>query len=219
MESKNDTIVADVYVLMKNETIVDDVQMENASNQDDGKAVDNVVRNHGKGVDNVMENASNQDDGKAVDNVISNHGKGVDNVIDTQILNAFMEVDPVFNPVGMDVDVEPCIAGFMKPINFTPPPTPPLHHRSPPPTSSSMIVTPSTSKPTTAKPPYAATIMENASNQDDGKAVDNVVSNHGKAVDNVVSNLLQPKIDTQILNAFMEVDPVFNPAGMDVDVE
>nr|GFC01791.1 hypothetical protein [Tanacetum cinerariifolium] len=61
--------------------------------------------------------------------------------------------------------------------------------------------------------------MENASNQDDGKAVDNVVSNHGKAVDNVVSNLLQPKIDTQILNAFMEVDPVFNPAGMDVDVE
>ncbi|GKB37152.1 ATP-dependent DNA helicase PIF1-like protein [Tanacetum coccineum] len=61
--------------------------------------------------------------------------------------------------------------------------------------------------------------MENASNQDDGKAVDNVVSNHGKAVDNVVSNLRQPEIDTQILNAFMEVDPVFNPAGMDVDVE
>ncbi|GJV03110.1 RNA-directed DNA polymerase, eukaryota [Tanacetum coccineum] len=37
--------------------------------------------------------------------------------------------------------------------------------------------------------------MENASNQDDGKAVDNVVSNHGKTVDNVVSNLLQPEND------------------------
>ncbi|GKA67478.1 hypothetical protein Tco_0767395 [Tanacetum coccineum] len=45
----------------------------------------------------------------------------------------------------------PCIAGFMKPINSTPPPTPPLHHHSPPPTSSSMIVTPSTPKPTTTK--------------------------------------------------------------------
>nr|GEV84746.1 reverse transcriptase domain-containing protein [Tanacetum cinerariifolium] len=61
--------------------------------------------------------------------------------------------------------------------------------------------------------------MENASNQDDGKDVDNVVSNHGKAVDSVVSNLFQPEIDTQILNAFMEVDLVFNPVGMDVDVE
>ncbi|GKE29959.1 hypothetical protein Tco_1445343 [Tanacetum coccineum] len=70
---------SNVDVLMKNETIVDDVQMENASNQDDRKAVDNVV---------------------------SNHGKAVDNVINTQILNAFMEVDMVFNPAGMDVDVE-----------------------------------------------------------------------------------------------------------------
>ncbi|GJU23894.1 ATP-dependent DNA helicase PIF1-like protein [Tanacetum coccineum] len=52
MESKNDTTVAAVDVLMKNETIIDDVK------------------------------------------------------IDTQILNAFMEVDPVFNPTGMDVDVE-----------------------------------------------------------------------------------------------------------------
>nr|GEV91712.1 hypothetical protein [Tanacetum cinerariifolium] len=32
--------------------------------------------------------------------------------------------------------------------------------------------------------------MENASNQDDGKAVDDVVCNHEKAVDNLVSNLL-----------------------------
>ncbi|GKA04192.1 hypothetical protein Tco_0676973 [Tanacetum coccineum] len=39
-----------------NETIVDDVQMENASNQDDGKVVDNVVSNHGKAVDNVVSN-------------------------------------------------------------------------------------------------------------------------------------------------------------------
>nr|GEU34118.1 hypothetical protein [Tanacetum cinerariifolium] len=54
MESKNDTAVAAVDVLMKIETIVDDVQMENASNQDDGKAVDNVVRNHEKAVDNVV---------------------------------------------------------------------------------------------------------------------------------------------------------------------
>nr|GEV88822.1 hypothetical protein [Tanacetum cinerariifolium] len=38
-----------------------------------------------------------------------------------------------------------------------------------------------------------ADLMENATNQDDGKVVDNVVSNHGKAVDNVVSNLLQPE--------------------------
>nr|GEV81405.1 retrovirus-related Pol polyprotein from transposon TNT 1-94 [Tanacetum cinerariifolium] len=35
--------------------------------------------------------------------------------------------------------------------------------------------------------------MENASNQDDGKAVGNVVSNHEKSIDNVVSNLLQPE--------------------------
>ncbi|GJY78263.1 hypothetical protein Tco_0484064 [Tanacetum coccineum] len=49
---------------------------------------------------------------------------------------------------------KPCIAGFMKPINFTPSPTPPLHHHSPPPTSSSMIVTPSTPKPNTTKPLY-----------------------------------------------------------------
>nr|GEW05922.1 hypothetical protein [Tanacetum cinerariifolium] len=49
MESKNDTTVAAVDVLMKTETSVDDVQMKNASNQDDGKAVDNVVSNHGKG--------------------------------------------------------------------------------------------------------------------------------------------------------------------------
>ncbi|GJU39098.1 hypothetical protein Tco_1192055 [Tanacetum coccineum] len=54
MESKNDTTVAAVDVLMKKETIVDDVQMENASNQDDGKAVDNVVSNHGKALDNVV---------------------------------------------------------------------------------------------------------------------------------------------------------------------
>ncbi|GJS81979.1 hypothetical protein Tco_0748520 [Tanacetum coccineum] len=56
-----------------------------------------------------MENASNQDEGKAVDNVVSNHGNAVDN-IDTQILNAFMEVDPVFNPASMDVDVELYVA-------------------------------------------------------------------------------------------------------------
>nr|GEY21461.1 hypothetical protein [Tanacetum cinerariifolium] len=61
--------------------------------------------------------------------------------------------------------------------------------------------------------------MKNASNQKDGKAVDNVVSDHEKTVDNVVSNLLQPEIDTQILNSFMKVDPVFNQAGMDVDFE
>nr|GEX18955.1 hypothetical protein [Tanacetum cinerariifolium] len=36
--------------------------------------------------------------------------------------------------------------------------------------------------------------MKNASNQDDGKVVDNVVSNHGKAVDNVVSYILQPEV-------------------------
>ncbi|GJR65056.1 hypothetical protein Tco_0011121 [Tanacetum coccineum] len=41
-----------------------------------------------------MAYASNQDDGNVVE-------------IDTQILNAFMEVDPVFNPTVMDVDVEP----------------------------------------------------------------------------------------------------------------
>nr|GEX28512.1 hypothetical protein [Tanacetum cinerariifolium] len=52
--SKNDTTVAAVDVLMKNETIVDDVQIENTSNQDDEKAVDNVVSNHGKAVDNVL---------------------------------------------------------------------------------------------------------------------------------------------------------------------
>ncbi|GJR89735.1 ATP-dependent DNA helicase PIF1 [Tanacetum coccineum] len=40
-----------------------------------------------------MAYASNQDDGNAVE-------------IDTQILNAFMEVDSVFNPTVMDVDVE-----------------------------------------------------------------------------------------------------------------
>ncbi|GJZ12671.1 hypothetical protein Tco_0547901 [Tanacetum coccineum] len=85
--SKNDTTVAAVDVLMKNETIIDDVQMENASNQDDGKAIDNVVSNHGKVVDNVVSNLLQPE-------------------IDTQILNAFMEVDPVFNPAGMDVDVE-----------------------------------------------------------------------------------------------------------------
>ncbi|GKC16884.1 retrovirus-related pol polyprotein from transposon TNT 1-94, partial [Tanacetum coccineum] len=49
---------------------------------------------------------------------------------------------------------KPCIAGFMKPINFIPPPTPPLHNHSPPPTSSSMIVTPSTPKPSSTKPLY-----------------------------------------------------------------
>nr|GEZ59551.1 hypothetical protein [Tanacetum cinerariifolium] len=58
--------------------------------------------------------------------------------------------------------------------------------------------------------------MENASNQDDGKAVDNVVSNHGKVVKMFLYVLY---IDTQILNAFMEVDLVFNPVGMDVDAE
>nr|GEU87572.1 hypothetical protein [Tanacetum cinerariifolium] len=41
-----------------------------------------------------MAYASNQDDGNAIE-------------IDTQILNAFMEVDPVSNPAVMDVDVEP----------------------------------------------------------------------------------------------------------------
>nr|GFB42801.1 hypothetical protein [Tanacetum cinerariifolium] len=43
MESKNDTIVAAVDVLMKNERIVDDVQ-----------AVDDVVSYHEKAVDNVV---------------------------------------------------------------------------------------------------------------------------------------------------------------------
>nr|GEY47191.1 hypothetical protein [Tanacetum cinerariifolium] len=57
--------------------------MENASNQDDGKVVDNVVSNHETTVDNVMENASNQDDGKVVDNVVSNHETAVDNVVTT----------------------------------------------------------------------------------------------------------------------------------------
>nr|GEY12394.1 hypothetical protein [Tanacetum cinerariifolium] len=45
MKLKNDTTVAAVDVLMKIKTIVDEVQMENASNQDDGKAVDDVVSN------------------------------------------------------------------------------------------------------------------------------------------------------------------------------
>nr|GEV67387.1 hypothetical protein CTI12_AA476010 [Tanacetum cinerariifolium] len=40
--------------------------------------------------------------------------------------------------------------------------------------------------------------MENTSNEDDGKAVDNVVSNNGKTVDNIVSNLLQHEAMTMI---------------------
>ncbi|GJU48842.1 hypothetical protein Tco_1218397 [Tanacetum coccineum] len=35
----------------------------------------------------------------------------------------------------------------------------------------------------------------------------------------VVSNVLEPEIDDQILSAFMELDPVFNPADVDADVE
>nr|GEX09222.1 hypothetical protein [Tanacetum cinerariifolium] len=132
-----------------------------------------------------MENASNQDDEKAVDNVVSNHGKAVDNVIDTQILNAFMEVDLVFNLVESKNDTTIAAVDVLM--------------------NNETIVD--------------DVQIEYASNHDDGKTVDNVVSNHGKVVDNVVSNLLQPEIDTQILNAFMKVDLVFNPAGMDVDVE
>ncbi|GJV90928.1 hypothetical protein Tco_1538741 [Tanacetum coccineum] len=35
----------------------------------------------------------------------------------------------------------------------------------------------------------------------------------------VVSNVLEPKIDNQILSAFMELDPVFIPTDVDADVK
>ncbi|GJY26638.1 hypothetical protein Tco_0401364 [Tanacetum coccineum] len=54
--------------------------------------------------------------------------------------------------------------------------------------------------------------MDYASNQDDRKVVKH-------AVEVVVSNLLELEIDTQILNAFMEVGSVFNPTHVDVNFE
>nr|GEV90721.1 hypothetical protein [Tanacetum cinerariifolium] len=50
--------------------------------------------------------------------------------------------------------------------------------------------------------------MEYAKNQDDGK-----VDEHA------VNSLLKHENDSQFLTAFMEVDPIFNPADVDVDVE
>ncbi|GJY82318.1 hypothetical protein Tco_0495694 [Tanacetum coccineum] len=54
--------------------------------------------------------------------------------------------------------------------------------------------------------------MEYAQNQDEQKAVEPIV-------EVAISKLLEIEIDSQILSAFMEVDPVFNPADVDDDVE
>ncbi|GKB95985.1 hypothetical protein Tco_0982122, partial [Tanacetum coccineum] len=55
--------------------------------------------------------------------------------------------------------------------------------------------------------------MEYARNQNEGKVVEH------PAVEVAVNNMLEPEIDSQILTAFMEVDPVFNPGDVDNDVE
>nr|GEW74709.1 hypothetical protein [Tanacetum cinerariifolium] len=54
--------------------------------------------------------------------------------------------------------------------------------------------------------------MEFQPNQENEKGVK-------PAVEVVTSNVLEPEIDSQILTAFMELDPIFNPADVDVEVE